>query len=83
VRFAREAIAAAERGLVQARVAAGHAAEVLTITDSAFRAGARTNIELVDAQRRARDADTAVGLAEDLLRQAKLGLLVALGLFGG
>jgi len=83
VRSAREAIAAAERGLAQARVAAGHAAEVLSITETAFRAGARTNIELVDGQRRARDADTAVGRAEDLLRQAKLELLVALGWFGG
>ncbi len=82
VRSARAAIAASERGLAQARVAAEHAAEVLTITDTAFRAGARTNIELVDAQRRARDAETAVGRAEDLLRQAKLELLVALGLFG-
>lgn len=83
VRSARAAIEAAERGLVHARGSAEHAAEVLTITETAFRAGARTNIELVDAQRRARDAETAVGRAEDLLRQAKLELLVALGLFGG
>lgn len=83
VRSARAAIEAAEKGLVHARASAEHAAEVLTITETAFRAGARTNIELVDAQRRARDAETAVGRAEDLLRQAKLELLVALGLFGG
>lgn len=83
VRAARAAIDAADRGLVHARESAEHAAEVLTITETAFRAGARTNIELVDAQRRARDAETAVGRAEDLLRQAKLELLVALGLFGG
>ncbi len=83
VRSARAAIEAAERGLVHARASAEHAAEVLTITETAFRAGARTNIELIDAQRRARDAETAVGRAEDLLRQAKLELLVALGLFGG
>lgn len=82
VRSARAAIDAAERGLVHARAAAGHANEVLTITDTAFRAGAKTNIELVDAQRRARDAETAVGRAEDVLRQARLELLVALGLFG-
>jgi outer membrane protein TolC len=83
VRSARAAIEAAETGLVHARESAEHAAEVLTITETAFRAGARTNIELVEAQRRARDAETAVGRAEDLLRQAKLELLVALGLFGG
>ena len=67
---------------MHARQAAEDANEVLTITDKAFRAGARTNIELVDAQRRARDAETAVARAEDILRQAKLELLVALGLFG-
>jgi outer membrane protein TolC len=49
----------------------------------AFRAGATTNIELVDAQRRARDADSAVALAEDRARQARLALLVALGRFPG
>lgn len=82
VRAARAAMEAAERGLAHAREAAERANEVLTITDKAFRAGARTNIELVDAQRRARDAETAVGRAEDLLRLAKLDLLTALGLFG-
>jgi outer membrane protein TolC len=81
VRVFREAVAAAERGLVKARAAADAAAEVLEITDIAFRAGATTNIELIDAQRRARDSETAAALAADLLRQAKLELLVALGLF--
>jgi outer membrane protein TolC len=83
LRNARAAVEAAERGLIHARAAAAHANEVLTITDGALRAGARTNIELIDAQRRARDAESAVARAEDLLRQAKLDLLVALGLFGG
>ena len=64
-----------------ARLAAQHAAEVLKITDVAFRAGATTNIELIDAQRRARDADTAAVQAEDRVRQARLDLLVALGRF--
>jgi outer membrane protein TolC len=82
VRSARDAVEAADRALVHAVAAASHANEVLTITDTAFRAGARTNIELIDAQRRARDAETAVALAEDVLRRAKLDLNVALGLFG-
>jgi outer membrane protein TolC len=82
VRSARAAIETASSALQDARQAADHANEVLTITEKAFRAGARTNIELVDAQRRARDAETAVNQAEDVLRQAKLELLVALGLFG-
>ena len=81
VRSARVSIAAEARSLERAREAATHAAEVLRITDIAFRAGATTNIELVDAQRRSRDADTAVRRAEDRARLARLALLVALGQF--
>jgi hypothetical protein len=36
---------------------------------------------VVDAQRRARDADTAVALAEDAARQARLDLLLSTGAF--
>lgn len=81
VRTARASLESAERALEKARVASQHAADVLRITDLAFRAGATTNIELVDAQRRARDADTAVTIAEDRVRQYRLDLLVALGRF--
>ncbi|MEZ5417634.1 MAG: TolC family protein [Vicinamibacterales bacterium] len=81
VRIARATIDAEMRALGRAREAATHAAEVLRITDVAFRAGATTNIELVDAQRRARDAESAVALAEDRARLARLALLVALGRF--
>jgi outer membrane protein len=81
LRAAQAAVESTERGLTHARLAAQHAAEVLRITDIAFRAGATTNIELIDAQRRARDADTASAQAEDRVRQARLDLLVALGRF--
>jgi outer membrane protein TolC len=54
---------------------------VLRITDIAFREGATTNIEVIDAQRRARDAATITALAEDALRRARLELLVATGRF--
>jgi outer membrane protein TolC len=81
VRSARASIDSEGRALERAREAAGHAVEVLRITDIAFRAGATTNIELVDAQRRARDAETAVTQAEDRIRLARLALLVALGRF--
>ncbi len=81
VRVARTAIAAEARALRYAREASTHAAEVLRITDVAFRAGATTNIELVDAQRRARDAESTVAQAEDRARLARLALLVALGQF--
>jgi outer membrane protein TolC len=80
-RVAQAAIDSAERGLQQARLASQHAADVLRITDVAFRAGATTNIELIDAQRRARNAEIAAAQAEDLLRQGRLELLVALGRF--
>jgi outer membrane protein TolC len=83
VRIARTTIAAEARALGRAREAAEHAGEVLRITDVAFRAGATTNIELVDAQRRSRDAESAVTLAEDRARAARLALLVALGRFPG
>lgn len=83
VRIARATIAAEARALTRAREAAASAGEVLRITDVAFRAGATTNIELVDAQRRARDAESAVAAAEDRARVARLSLLVALGRFPG
>jgi outer membrane protein TolC len=81
LRTSQAAVESTERALQHARLAAQQAAEVLTITDVAFRAGATTNIELIDAQRQARDADTAAAQAEDRVRQARLDLLVALGRF--
>ncbi|HEY8550110.1 MAG TPA: TolC family protein [Vicinamibacterales bacterium] len=81
LRAARAAVESTERALESARRAAEQAHEVVRITDVAFRAGATTNLELIDAQRRARDADTAAAQAEDRVRQARLDLLVALGLF--
>ena len=81
IRTAREAVAATERALTRARRAAELANEVVRITDIAFREGATTNIEVIDAQRQARDAETAAAIAEDALRRARLDLLVATGRF--
>ena len=80
VRIAREAIASAERELVTERAAAEQAQQVVDIVNISFRAGASTNIEVIDAERRARDADTNVAVAEDALRRARFDLLNALGL---
>lgn len=80
-RLARAALAAQERALARAREASQHANEVLKITIIAFDAGASTNIEVIDAQRSARDLETAVVQVEDAMRQARLELLVALGQF--
>jgi outer membrane protein TolC len=81
VRLARAAVAAADRALASARQSVDHANEVLKITIIAFEAGATTNIEVIDAQRSARDQESLVAQAEDALRQARLDLLVALGQF--
>jgi outer membrane protein TolC len=81
VRVALEAMRATERALTSAQAAAEQANEVLRITDIAFRAGATTNIEVLDAQRRARDADTQAAIAEDAVRRARLDYLVAVGRF--
>jgi outer membrane protein len=81
IRLAYEAVRRSARALESARAASQQSAEVLSITSFSFRAGATTNIEVIDAQRRSRDADTAVAVAEDAVRQARLDLLTALGRF--
>jgi outer membrane protein TolC len=81
VRLAQDAVRFRERALDAARRAAEQAQEVVTITTTAFEVGATTNLEVIDAQRVARDADTAAAIAEDALRRARLDLLVALGRF--
>ena len=78
-----EAVRSSERALASIRAAAEQANEVLRITDIAFREGASTNIEVIDAQRRARDAATATAIAEDAVRRARLDVLVAAGRFPG
>jgi outer membrane protein TolC len=80
-RVAREAVASTQRALASAQAAAAQAQEVVDIVNVSFRAGAATNIEVIDAERRARDADTQVAVAEDALRRARLELLIALGQF--
>ncbi len=81
VRIARAAVESRERALAAARRASESANDVLKITVVAFEAGSTTNIEVIDAQRSARDQEAFVALAEDAVRQARLDLLVALGLF--
>jgi outer membrane protein TolC len=81
VRAAREAVASGLRGLAAAQTAADQGQQVVNIVNVSFRAGASTNIEVIDAERSARDADTAVAVAEDTLRRARLDLLMALGRF--
>jgi outer membrane protein TolC len=81
VRLAQVAIASRERMLAAAEETAAQAAEVLRITTTAFDLGATTNLDVIDAQRTARDTEAAAALARDAVQRARLDLLVALGLF--
>lgn len=81
VRLAQASVESAQRALAAATRAAGQANEVLRITTVVFEVGAATNIEVIDAQRSARDAEAVAAQTEDALRQARLDLLVALGRF--
>lgn len=81
IRVAQSAVASHARSLASAQLAAERANEVLRITTSAFELGATTNIEVIDAQRSAQDAETVARLAEDAVRRARLELLVAIGQF--
>lgn len=83
VRAAFESMRRADDSLGSARNAARLAAEALKLANLAYRAGATTNLEVIDAERRARDAETAVAVAEDAARQARLDFLVASGRFPG
>jgi outer membrane protein TolC len=81
VRTAFDAALRAESGLNAARRAARLADEALALATVAYHAGATSNLEVIDAERRARDAAIQVAMAEDTLRQAKLDLLAASGRF--
>jgi outer membrane protein len=81
IRLAVESIRRAEQALSSAKRAADLAREALSLSTLAYQAGATTNIEVIDAERRARDTEAAMVLAEDSLRQARLDLLAAAGQF--
>jgi outer membrane protein TolC len=81
VRMAQEGVRSTERALESIRLAAQQAQEVLSITNTAFQAGATTNLEVIDAQRSTRDAEAAAAIGEDAVRRARLELLIALGRF--
>jgi outer membrane protein TolC len=81
VRTAFEEVRRADAALRAAQQAARLAESGLQLAEIAYRAGALTNIEVIDAERTARDAETAVAVAEDGARQARLDLLAASGRF--
>lgn len=81
IRLAQESLASLQRALVSSQQAVAQANDVLQITTTAFEVGATTNLDVIDAERTARDAETATANAEDAVRRARLDLLVALGRF--
>jgi outer membrane protein TolC len=81
VRTTFEVVRNSDDGLASARAAAVAAATAAVLADKSYRGGASTNIEVIDAERQARDADSQVALAEDAARQARLDLLLATGAF--
>jgi cobalt-zinc-cadmium efflux system outer membrane protein len=81
LRVAQEAVQRVDSFVAATHQAAENAIEALRITEVAYRAGATTNIEVVQAQQTARNAEIEAAVADDRLRQARLDLLVALGQF--
>jgi outer membrane protein TolC len=81
VRTAFDEVKRADAALASSRSAAQLAQTALQLANTSYRAGASTDIEVIDAERTARDAETAVAVAEDSARQARLDLLAATGRF--
>jgi outer membrane protein TolC len=81
VRNSIENFARTTTAVVRARNSARLATEAMRLAEISYRAGATTNLELIDAQRQARDADTLAVIAEDNARQAAIDLLAASGRF--
>ena len=81
VRAAFEEMQRADIALDQALQSAAFAKQALSLANLAYRAGATTNLEVIDAERQARDAETQAAIAEDASRQARLDLLAASGRF--
>ena len=81
VRVALSSVEQADASLAASQRASELAAQALQMANIAYEAGASTNLEVIDAERRARDAATTVVVAEDAARQARLDLLAASGRF--
>jgi outer membrane protein TolC len=81
VRVSFEAMRYAVAGYDAARKGAQSAAKALELANIAYRAGATSNLDVIDAERRARDAATVAVISEDAVRQANLDLLSAAGRF--
>ncbi|MDB4969869.1 MAG: outer rane efflux protein [Myxococcales bacterium] len=81
VRTALVELERARTALGSAREAARLDADVVRLTTISYRAGLSTNIEVIDAQLAALNADVNAALAANNERQAQLDLLLATGRF--
>jgi outer membrane protein TolC len=81
VRVAFDAMLHADQALTATREAASLAHRAYDLAVTAYKAGATSNLEVIDAARQARDADSSAAIAGDVARRARLDLLVASGRF--
>jgi outer membrane protein TolC len=77
VRAAFEALRRADDALKSSRDAAKLAKQALDLANLAYNAGATSDLEVIDAERTARDAETQAEISADTARQARLNLLSA------
>ncbi len=81
VRASLDTMERARAAVERSRNGAQLANDAMHLAEVAYRAGSSTNLELIDAQRVARDAETQANLAENNERQATLDFLAAAGRF--
>ena len=81
VRTAFAVMRQADKALRAAREAARLGEEAYAMASKAYEAGATTSLEVIDAARRARDAESSAVVVEDNARQARLDLFIASGRF--
>ncbi|MEO6951551.1 MAG: TolC family protein [Polyangia bacterium] len=79
IRVGGAATRSTDEALARARHAASLSHDAVKIAQLSYEAGATTNIELIDAQQNARNADTAAAILEDAARQARIDLMFAAG----
>ena len=81
MRAAFEEVRRADEALKASTASSEVAKQALDLSNKAYAAGATSNLELIDAERRTRDAETQTAVAEDAARQARVDLLAASGRF--
>jgi outer membrane protein len=79
IRTAFAVMRQADKALTAAREAAQLSQEAYKMANTAYEAGATTSLEVIDAARRSRDAESAAVVAEDNARQARLDLFISSG----